>query len=61
VSVVLTNPLVMGVWGLVVAGSMFLAMLPWFLGLLLTAPVIGHASWHAYRAAVGPERPAPPA
>jgi uncharacterized membrane protein len=27
-------------------------MLPWFLGLLVAAPVLGHASWHAYRAAV---------
>lgn len=25
---------------------------PWFAGLLLVGPVIGHASWHAYRAAV---------
>jgi uncharacterized membrane protein len=29
-----------------------LAMLPWFAGLLIAGPVIGHASWHAYRAAV---------
>ena len=29
-----------------------LAMLPGFLGLLVLGPVLGHASWHAYRAAV---------
>ena len=29
-----------------------LAMLPWFAGLLVVGPVIGHASWHAYRSAV---------
>jgi uncharacterized membrane protein len=34
-------------------------MLPWFLGLLVAGPVIGHASWHAYRAAVGEAGPAP--
>ena len=28
------------------------AMLPWFAGLVVVAPVLGHASWHAYRAAV---------
>jgi uncharacterized membrane protein len=28
------------------------AMLPWFLGLLLVGPVVGHASWHAYRTTV---------
>ena len=31
-----------------------LAMLPAFAGLLVVAPVIGHASWHAYRTAVQP-------
>jgi uncharacterized membrane protein len=29
-----------------------LALLPWFAGLLVVAPVVGHASWHAYRSAV---------
>jgi uncharacterized membrane protein len=29
-----------------------LAMLPWFAGLLIVGPLLGHASWHAYRAAV---------
>ena len=28
------------------------AMLPWFAGLVVVAPIVGHASWHAYRAAV---------
>jgi uncharacterized membrane protein len=28
-------------------------MAPGFMGLLVVAPVLGHASWHAYRAAVG--------
>ena len=27
-------------------------LLPWFAGLLVVGPVVGHASWHAYRAAV---------
>ena len=31
-----------------------LALLPWFFGLLVVGPVVGHASWHAYRAAVAP-------
>jgi uncharacterized membrane protein len=31
-----------------------LALLPWFLGLLLVGPVTGHATWHAYRAALAP-------
>jgi uncharacterized membrane protein len=31
-----------------------LSMLPFFLGLLVVGPVIGHATWHAYRAIVPP-------
>jgi uncharacterized membrane protein len=49
---VLTQPGVMVLWGLIIAASTFAAMLPAFLGLLIVGPVIGHASWHAYRAAV---------
>ncbi len=49
---VLTQTGVMIVWGLLIAGLVLLALLPWFAGLLLVGPVIGHASWHAYRQAV---------
>jgi len=49
---VLTQPLVMLVWGALITGLVVLAMLPWFAGLLVIGPVIGHASWHAFRAAV---------
>jgi uncharacterized membrane protein len=49
---VLGQPVVLLFWGLVIAVLVTLAMLPWFLGLLVVGPVIGHASWHAYRAAV---------
>ena len=49
---VLTQTGVMLWWGALIALSVTLAMLPWFAGLLVVGPVIGHASWHAYRAAV---------
>jgi uncharacterized membrane protein len=58
---VLTQTGVMLWWAALIGVITLLSLLPWFLGLLLTAPVIGHASWHAYRAAVGQERPAPTA
>ena len=51
---VLTQTGVMLWWGAIIATVTALSMLPWFLGLLVAGPVIGHASWHAYRAAVGP-------
>ena len=40
-------------WGLLIAVITALALLPFFFGLLIAGPVIGHGSWHAYRAAVG--------
>ncbi len=51
---VLTQPGVMILWGATITVLVTLAMLPWFMGLLVVGPVIGHASWHAYREAVGP-------
>jgi uncharacterized membrane protein len=49
---VLGQPGVMAWWALLIAVLVGLALLPWFAGLLLAGPVVGHASWHAYRAAV---------
>jgi len=37
------------VWAAFIAISLFLAMLPLFLGLLVVMPVLGHATWHLYR------------
>lgn len=49
---VLANPRVMLVWGMLIAIVLFLGMLPWFLGLFVALPVLGHASWHMYRRAL---------
>jgi uncharacterized membrane protein len=43
------NPGVMLLWGALIAAIILLAMLPMFLGLFVAGPVIGHATWHAYR------------
>lgn len=48
----LTQPLVMLLWGAIISALVLLAMLPAFLGLLVVGPVLGHASWHAYKAAL---------
>lgn len=45
----LQNPGVMLLWGALITGIILLAMLPVFLGLFVAGPVIGHATWHAYR------------
>ncbi len=49
----LTQPGLMLLWGAFITLIVVVAMLPWFLGLLVAAPVLGHASWHAYRGTVG--------
>ena len=49
---VLTQTGVMAWWAFLIAALVTLALLPWFLGLLVVGPVLGHASWHAYRSAV---------
>jgi uncharacterized membrane protein len=49
---VLTQTPVMLFWGALITVLVVLALLPWFAGLLVVGPVLGHASWHAYRAAV---------
>ncbi len=46
---VAANPLVMLVWAGVIAGLLFIGILPMFLGLFIVLPVLGHASWHMYR------------
>jgi uncharacterized membrane protein len=55
IRLVVTQPGVMILWGALITALVVIAMLPWFLGLLVVGPVLGHASWHAYRAAVVPE------
>jgi uncharacterized membrane protein len=49
---VLGQPGVMLCWGALITLLVALALLPWFAGLLVVGPVVGHASWHAYRGAV---------
>jgi len=50
--VVQRNPRVAAIWGLIVAAAMVAGTLPLFLGLVVVLPVLGHATWHLYRAAV---------
>lgn len=56
VNAVLTNPGTMAAWGLVVAGLLVLGSLPLFLGLIVVIPLLGHATWHLYRAVIAPQR-----
>jgi uncharacterized membrane protein len=48
------NPLAIATWGLIVAVLLVLGTLPFFLGLAVVIPLLGHATWHLYRKAVEP-------
>ena len=46
---VFANPAPMAAWGLIVAGGLVIGSIPFFLGLIIVMPVLGHATWHLYR------------
>ncbi len=52
IRVVFANPGVLLLWGVLISAMIGLSFLPWGLGLVLVGPLLGHASWHAYRGAV---------
>lgn len=61
--VVAANPLPMAAWGLIVALLLVVGSLPFFLGLAVIIPLLGHATWHLYREVIAPElnpQPLPP-
>lgn len=63
--VVLTNPVPLGLWGALIMMLTGLGLGTLMLGLVVLLPVLGHASWHAYRdlvdASALPERLPPEA
>jgi uncharacterized membrane protein len=54
------NPATMALWGLIVAALLLIGSLPFFIGLAVVIPVLGHATWHLYRKAID-ARQIPPA
>jgi len=54
--VVIKNPLVMLFWAALIVILINIGILTAFVGLVVTLPLIGHASWHAYRDLVGEAR-----
>ncbi|MET4580211.1 DUF2189 domain-containing protein [Ottowia thiooxydans] len=52
IRVVFANPVTMLWWGLLIVLLVTLALIPWGLGLIIAGPLLGHASWHAYRGSV---------
>lgn len=48
------NPQAMLHWAWIIVGLLALGMVPFFLGLVVTLPVLGHATWHLYRRVIAP-------
>jgi uncharacterized membrane protein len=54
IKVARANPRTVAIWGLIVAVALVVGSIPLFLGLALVMPILGHATWHLYRKAIGP-------
>ncbi|TAH53106.1 MAG: DUF2189 domain-containing protein [Betaproteobacteria bacterium] len=50
----LRNPGAMIVWAFVIVGLTIVGFLTFHVGLVVTMPIVGHATWHAYRELVEP-------
>jgi uncharacterized membrane protein len=48
----LANPMTMVIWGMIVASLLVIGSVPFFVGLAVVMPVLGHATWHLYRKVV---------
>lgn len=49
VKAVTTNWLPMGLWALIIVMGVGLSFLTFYIGLFIVMPLLGHATWHAYR------------
>ncbi|WP_068116056.1 DUF2189 domain-containing protein [Tropicimonas marinistellae] len=54
IRVVKENPVVMLTWAAIITVTMLLSLVPAFLGLIFTLPILGHTTWHLYQRAVAP-------
>lgn len=54
VRAVVTSPLPMIGWAATIVLLLAISALPYFLGLIVTLPVLGHTTWHLYRKIVAP-------
>ena len=54
IRVVTENPVVMLTWAAIISVVILVSMVPAFLGLIFTLPILGHTTWHLYQRAVQP-------
>ncbi|MFZ5691944.1 MAG: DUF2189 domain-containing protein [Pseudomonadota bacterium] len=58
VRAVVRSPVPLLAWAVVIVVLLIVSALPFFLGLIVVLPVLGHASWHLYRRIIVPLPPA---
>jgi uncharacterized membrane protein len=54
VRAVVASPLPMIGWAAIIVLLLIVSAIPYFLGLIVTLPVLGHATWHLYGRVVAP-------
>jgi uncharacterized membrane protein len=54
VRAVVTSPIPMFGWAIVIVILLMISAFPTFLGLIVALPILGHATWHLFRRAVEP-------
>ena len=54
VRAVVTSPLPMIGWAALIVILLSVSAMPYFLGLMVTLPVLGHTTWHLYRRIIAP-------
>ena len=52
IRVATANPVPISAWGLIVVAALVIGSIPFFLGLIVVLPILGHATWHLYRRTV---------
>ena len=52
IRVVTRSPRAMLTWAAIISVTLLLSMVPAFLGLIFTLPILGHTTWHLYQRAV---------
>lgn len=52
VAAVINNKAVMALWAMIIVGLVVVGFATAYIGLVLVLPLIGHATWHAYRETV---------
>jgi uncharacterized membrane protein len=57
VKAAMVNPGPMLLWGIIIVSGLVIGTIPFFVGLVIVLPVLGHSTWHLYRKMVVPLSP----